>query len=195
MKYSIDLKIPSSQEWLDAVMTDFDAFLQDHADCERKASAMATSLIAKYPDREKIIPDMIATAIEELEHFQQVFELMQKRGVALNREMQEDPYIKQLMPLTHGGTHESRFLSRMLLGSIVECRGCERFRMVSEAQEDEDLKKFYKTLWTSEAKHGNIFVELALEYFEEKTVYDRLHEMMAFEGEVIKNLPVRAALH
>jgi hypothetical protein len=76
-----------------------------------------------------------------------------------------------------------------------ECRGCERFRMVSEAQEDEDLKKFYKTLWTSEAKHGNIFVELALEYFEEKTVYDRLHEMMAFEGEVIKNLPVRAALH
>lgn len=195
MKYSIDLKIPSSQEWLDAVMADFDAFLQDHADCERKASAMATSLIAKYPDREKIIPDMIATAIEELEHFQQVFELMQKRGVALNREMQEDPYIKQLMPLTHGGTHESRFLSRMLLGSIVECRGCERFRMVSEAQEDEDLKKFYKTLWTSEAKHGNIFVELALEYFEEKTVYDRLHEMMAFEGEVIKNLPVRAALH
>ncbi|WP_209328842.1 tRNA-(ms[2]io[6]A)-hydroxylase [Lunatimonas salinarum] len=195
MKYSIDLKVDSSQSWLAAVMADFDAFLQDHADCERKASAMATSLIAKYPDREKIIPDMIETAIEELEHFQQVFELMQRRGVPLNADMKEDPYIKQLMPLTHGGTPESRFLSRLLLGSIVECRGCERFKLVSEAQADEELKRFYKMLWTSEAKHGNIFVELALGYFDEKTVYGRLHEMMEFEGEVIKNLPIRAALH
>jgi len=195
MKYSIDLKVPSSQAWLDAVMADFDLFLQDHADCERKASAMATSLIAKYPDRTKIIPDMIETAIEELEHFQQVFDLMQKRGVPLNRDMKEDPYIKQLTPLTHGGTADFRFLSRMLLGSIVECRGCERFKMVAEAQEEEELRKFYKTLWASEAKHGNIFVELALEYFDEKTVYTRLHEMMEFEGEVVKNLTIRAALH
>lgn len=195
MKYSIELKVPSSDAWLAAVMADFGSFLQDHADCERKASAMATSLIAKYPDRVKIIPDMIETAIEELEHFQQVFEIMQQKGVPLNKEMKEDPYIKQLTPLTHGGTAESRFLSRMLLGSIVECRGCERFRLVSEALSDEELKKFYKMLWTSEAKHGNIFVELALQYFDEKTVYDRLHEMMAFEGEVIKLLPIAPALH
>ncbi|SEI92839.1 tRNA-(ms[2]io[6]A)-hydroxylase [Cyclobacterium xiamenense] len=195
MKYSIELKVASSQAWLDAVMTDFDAFLQDHADCERKAAAMATSLIAKYPDRVKIIPDMIETAIEELEHFHQVFALMQRKGIPLNKEMKEDPYIKRLTPLTHGGTQESRFLSRMLLGSIVECRGCERFRMVSEVQSDEELKRFYKTLWTSEAKHGNIFVALALEYFDEKTVYDRLHEMMEFEGKVVQSLPIAPALH
>ena len=195
MKYAIDLKVPSSKEWLNLVMENFNAFRQDHADCERKASAMATSLIAKYPDREEIIPDMIETAIEELEHFQQVFELMQARGVPLNKEMKEDLYIKQLMPLTHGGTHESRFLSRLLMGSIVECRGCERFKMVSEAHEDPALQKFYKTLWTSEAKHGNIFVELALKYFDEKTVYQRLHEMMVYEGEVIRTLPLKPALH
>jgi tRNA-(ms[2]io[6]A)-hydroxylase len=195
MKYAIDLKVPSSKEWLHVVMEDFNSFLQDHADCERKASAMATSLIAKYPDREKIIPDMIETAIEELEHFQQVFELMQTRGVPLNKEMKEDLYIKQLMPLTHGGTNESRFLSRLLMGSIVECRGCERFKMVSEAHEDPTLKKFYKILWTSEAKHGNIFVELALQYFDKDTVYKRLHEMMDYEGEVIKKLPLKPALH
>jgi tRNA-(ms[2]io[6]A)-hydroxylase len=195
MKYAIDLKVPSSQAWLETVMADFDSFLQDHADCERKASAMATSLIAKYPDRQRIIPPMIETAIEELEHFQQVFALMQRRGVTLQTEMKEDPYIKQLMPLTHGGTPESRFMSRLLLGSVVECRGCERFKMVSEAQQDDDLKRFYKALWTSEAKHGNVFVELALVYFDKQTVYTRLHEMMEFEGEVIENLPIRAALH
>ncbi|HLU89137.1 MAG TPA: tRNA-(ms[2]io[6]A)-hydroxylase [Cyclobacteriaceae bacterium] len=195
MKYSIDVKVNSSPEWLQAVLGDFDSFLQDHADCERKASAMATSMIAKYPEKEAIIPDMIATAIEELEHFQQVFQLMQSRGVGLNQDMKEDPYIKQLMPLTHGGTQESRFLSRLLMGSVVECRGFERFKMIAEALEDEGLRKFYKTLWISEAKHGNIFVELALKYFPEDTVYTRLHEMMDFEGEVVRNLPIRAALH
>ncbi len=113
MRYSIDLKVASSTEWLEAVLNDFDAFLQDHADCERKASAMATSMIAKYPDRTIIIPEMVETAIEELEHFQQVFDVMQERGVPLNKSMPEDPYIKHLTPVTHGGTEETRFLSRL----------------------------------------------------------------------------------
>jgi len=195
MKYSIDVKVSSSPEWLEAVLLDFDSFLKDHADCERKASAMATSLIAKYPEKEAIIPAMIETAIEELEHFQQVFSLMQSRNVGLNPEMKEDPYIKQLVPLTHGGSNESRFLSRLLMGSVVECRGCERFKLIAEALEEESLRKFYKTLWISEAKHGNIFVELALQYFEENTVYKRLNEIMEFEGEVVRNLPIRPALH
>lgn len=195
MKYAIDVTVASTDEWLQCVLGDFDSFLKDHADCERKASAMATSMIAKYPDREAIILPMIETAIEELEHFQQVFELMLSRGVALNLDMKEDPYIKQLTPLTHGGTAESRFLSRLLMGSIVECRGCERFRMIAEAMEDEGLKRFYKILWTSEAKHGNIFVELALRYFDKDAVYKRLHEMMDFEGQVVANLPIRPALH
>lgn len=195
MKYSIDLKVPSSQEWIDAVMGDFDSFLQDHADCERKASAMATSLIAKYPDRVKIIPDMVETAIEELEHFEQVFNIMQERNVPLNKKMLEDPYLKLLLPLTQGGSEESRFLSRLLLGSVVECRGCERFKIVADTLPEGELKKFYKELWASEAKHGNIFVKLALDYFDEDTVYKRLNEMMDFEGEVIQKLEIKPALH
>jgi len=195
MQYYIEVTTPSSEEWLRAVLSDFDEFLKDHADCERKASGMATSLVAKYPDRERIIPAMIETAIEELEHFQQVFDIMQKRGVPLNKKMTEDPYIKALTPLTHGGTEESRFLSRLLLGSVVECRGFERFKMIAEALDDPELARFYKTLWTSEAKHGNVFVELALKYFDRKTVYARLEEITAFEGEVVRKLEIRPALH
>jgi len=195
MKYSIELACDSSQEWLDMVMADFDSFLQDHADCERKASAMAMSMVARYPDKPAIIPGLIETAIEELEHFRDVFAIMQVRGVQLSQAMAKDPYIQQLMPLTHGGTPESRFLSHLLLGSVVECRGCERFRMVSETLEDESLKRFYKILWASEAKHGNIYVEMALNYFDEKTVYSRLDELMEKEAEVIKGLELRAALH
>ena len=75
MKFSLDLTVVTSPGWVDAVMADVPAFLQDHADCERKASAMAMSLVAKYPNRLEIIPELIATGVEELEHFQQVYEL------------------------------------------------------------------------------------------------------------------------
>ena len=69
MKLNLDIAVPSKTEWLEAVMNDFDSFLQDHADCERKASSMAMSFVAKYPDRVEIIPELIETAVEELEHF------------------------------------------------------------------------------------------------------------------------------
>lgn len=195
MKYSIELACASSQEWIDTVMADFDSFLIDHADCERKASAMAMSMVARYPDRSEIISDLIEIGIEELEHFRDVFAIMQERGVNLPTSMNKDPYIQELMPLTHGGTPETRFMNNLLLGSVVECRGCERFRMVSEALEDEQLKRFYKVLWTSEAKHGNVYVEMALNYFDKTVVYKRLDEIMQFEAGVIQNLELRAALH
>jgi len=194
MKLNIDILVKSKPEWVEAVMSDFDTFLQDHADCERKASAAAMSLVAKYPNRTEIIPELIETAIEELEHFQEVFQLMQRRNVPLLHSIREDPYIKGLIKRMHSGIEE-RFLDRLLIGSAFETRGAERFRLIEEALEDPDLKRFYKMLWTSEAKHGHIYVKMALHYFPEQKVYDRLNWWMEKEGEVVNNLEIRPALH
>ena len=194
MKLNLDIGVPSKKEWLEAVMSDFDAFLQDHADCERKASAMAMSFVAKYPDRTEIIPELIETAIEELEHFQQVYQLMESRGISLSHSIGEDLYVKALIKRCHSGRKE-RFLDRLLIASVLETRGAERFRLVSEAQTDENLRRFYKTLWTSEAKHGHIFVKMALHYFDKDQVYDRLGWWVAQEAEVIDGLEIRPALH
>jgi len=173
MKLNLDLKVPSKPAWLSAVMADFDSFLQDHADCERKASAMAMSFIAKYPDRLEIIP---------------------ARGVALKSSMGEDVYVSRLIKQCHSG-REERFMDRLLIASALETRGAERFRLIAEALEDGDLKKFYKMLWTSEAKHGHLFVKMALHYFPEDKVYDRLDWWMEREAEVLDALEIRAALH
>ncbi len=194
MKLNLDITVPSRPEWVQAVMADFPAFLQDHADCERKASSMAMSFVAKFPDRTEIIPELIAIGIEELEHFQQVYNLMASRGIPLPPSMGEDPYVSQLIKRCHSGRLE-RFLDRLLLASVVETRGAERFRLVSEAQAEPELHRFYKILWASEAKHGHVFVKFALNYFDEKTVYDRLAWWMEQEGEVIDGLEIRAALH
>lgn len=195
MQYKIELATPSSQAWLNTVLSDFNTFLQDHADCERKASAMAMSFVAKYPERQEIIPELIATGIEELEHFQQVFTFMEQRGVSLAKEMAPDPYIKELMKLSHGGTPDTRFRDRLLLASIIESRGCERFKLVSEAQEDTDIRRFYKLLWASEAKHSHIFVHMALRYFQKNEVDLRIEELIRAEAEILEALPLRAALH
>lgn len=194
MKLSIDLSYKTPKEWADQAIADFDSFLQDHADCERKASAMATSFIAKCPDKVEIIPELIETALEEMEHFRDVYKLMEDRGVQLKAKMPKDEYIHQLIAACRSDV-EGRLMDRMLLASIIECRGAERFRLIEEAIEDPKIKRFYKTLWTSEAKHGNLFVKLALNYWDEDAVYKRLNELNDLEGEIISKLPWRPALH
>lgn len=194
MKLNLDLACDSSPEWLEAVMNDFPAFLMDHADCERKASAMAMSFVAKYPDRKEILPELIATAIEELEHFQQVYELMQRHGIPLTHSIGADPYVTALIKRCHSG-REERFLDRLLVASVVETRGAERFRLVSEAQQEPDMHRFYKILWASEAKHGHLFVKMALNYFPKEQVYKRLEWWVDQEAEVLNGLEIRAALH
>ena len=195
MKYSLELAAATHPDWVRTVLSHFPAFLQDHADCERKASAMAMSFVAKYPDRIEIIPALIETAIEELGHFQQVYAHMVKRGVSLAKEMSEDPYIKTLLELCRTDP-VNRFLDRLLLASIIECRGAERFRLVWAALEhDAELKDFYHQLWVSEAKHGNIFVKMALHYFAKDGAYSRLQELNQAEGKIIQALELRAALH
>jgi tRNA-(ms[2]io[6]A)-hydroxylase len=198
MKLSLDLSVSSSPAWVAAVVSDFASFMQDHADCERKASAMAMSFVAKYPDRVEIIPELIETGVEELEHFRQVYAHMARRGIQLAREIKEDPYIKALLNLCYSDP-QRRFLDRLLLASIIECRGAERFRLVAEALgqqgEEPELQGFYHDLWVSEAKHGNIFVKMALNYFPEKQVYERLERLNEEEGKVLAQLPLRAALH
>lgn len=194
MKLSIELETESSPEWVAAVMNDFESFLIDHAHCERKASSMAMSFVAKYPDRLEIIPELIDTAVEELEHFRSVYEIMRERNIALPHEIPGDPYVKQLIDHCRSG-REERFLDRLLVASVVECRGAERFRLVYEALPEGDLKKFYHNLWASEAKHGNIFVKMALNYFEESEVYSRLKEINHIESKILADLPVKPALH
>lgn len=194
MKLSIELESASSPEWVAAVMKDFDSFLIDHAHCERKASSMAMSFVAKYPDRLAIIPDLIDTAVEELEHFRSVYEIMQERGIVLPHEIPGDPYVKQLINACRSG-REERFMDRLLVASVVECRGAERFRLVYEALPEGELKKFYHNLWASEAKHGNIFVKMALNYFDEKAVYSRLKEINHAESKILHGLPLKPALH
>lgn len=189
-----NLHIATDPAWTRIILENFDEFLADHADCERKASAMALNLVAKCPDRTELIRPLIDLALEELSHFRQVYELLAKRGCSLNQQMHADPYINRLIAHCRSDV-EHRLLDKMLVMAIVEARGAERFQMISEACTDLELKTFYKNLFAAEVKHGFLFVRLCLKYFDEKAVYNRLNDLLALEAKVIQSIEWRPSLH
>lgn len=194
MNIDLTLKYDTPIGWAEQAYEKLDEFLQDHADAERKVSNMCMSLIAKYPNRTAIIDQLTQTAIEELLHFKQVYQLMETRGIELEGEFKKDPYIKGLSSVIRGDS-EDRFLDRLIIASIAELRGVERFKLMGEVAKDEDVKKFYTNLYKQEKDHVDGFIEMALEYFPENEVKERVEIILQKEAEVTESLPWRPALH
>lgn len=189
----LPLRSSSPRGWLEAVHASFDQFLQDHAACERKASALAMSLVARYPDREPLLEPMICLAKEELQHFHEVFRLMQKRGVPLASD-EKDPYVSALLRLVRHG-REEHFLDKLLVSSLIEARSCERFGLLADSLSDPELQEFYSRLAREEAGHHMIFIRIARLYFDEPTLEDRFDSLLDAEAEIMLAAPHRAAVH
>jgi tRNA 2-(methylsulfanyl)-N6-isopentenyladenosine37 hydroxylase len=189
----IQLCLATPTAWVELVISHFDDFLLDHAAAEKKASGMALSMLSHYPDRPELVKAMADLAIEELSHFRDVIRIIQKRGLRLGAD-QKDPYMHAVRGLMRGES-EAYLLDRLLIGGVVEARGCERFALVGDALDDPALQRFYRGLANSEARHADLFVELAQCYFEPATVQHRLDELLSAEARIVSELPLRAALH
>jgi len=189
----VTLTCSSPSEWLDCVIAGFDEFLIDHAANERKASAMAMSLVAHYPDRQELVTRMVDLALEELNHFRQVIRLMQDRGLVMTPD-EKDPYVNQMRSHVRKGS-EDYFMDRLLSAALIEARGEERFRLVADRLEDEKLKSFYVSLANSEQGHHELFLDLANRYFDPEQVSSRLADWVAVEATIVAGLPIRSRLH
>ena len=189
----VALRIATHPTWTTCVVENFDAFLVDHGACERKAAATGMSFVVRYPDRTELLEPMIAFAREELEHFQQVVRIIVSRGLMLAPD-EADPYVGALGKHMRTGRDE-RLLDRLLMAAVVEARGCERFGLVAAALDDRALADFYAEITRSEARHHGLFVRLARLYCDERTVQDRLDELLDVEASIVDTLPIRAALH
>lgn len=189
----LPLKRPSPDSWLKAVLEDFDSFLLDHAANERKASAMAMSLVAHYPDKRKLVEAMIDLALEELNHFRQVVRLMNRRDLVPGPDI-KDEYVNQLRGRIRRSP-EDYLLDRLLCASVIEARGAERFALVAGALDETDLKTFYGNLARSETDHYRLFINLARLYYPESRVRQRFDDWLAIEDGILDSLAIRPRLH
>lgn len=190
----LQLRCDTPPAWVEAVLSDLDSFLQDHAANERKAVASALRLAVHHHESAVLVDAMVELAREEMEHFQLVYAILRERGVGLGQDA-PDPYMTRLNGAMRKEVQSDFLLDRLVVFSIVEARGCERFGLLAEALEPGRLKAFYRELTRAEARHRGLFVHLARQLFEPETVTRRIDALVDVEAAIAASLPHRAALH
>ena len=118
--------------------------LLDHSHCERKAAGVALNLMFRYPAREKLVRMLTAIAREELEHFEQVNQRLEERGIALGP-LAAPPYGAGLSGQIRKQEPE-RLLDCLLVSGLIEARSHERLGLLGEYCPDAELAKFYRSL-------------------------------------------------
>lgn len=191
----LGLKLPTDPRWVNIVETNIAEILTDHAYCEQKACTNAINLIVKFPECTELVDAMLDLAKEELEHFQQVHEKIKARGYELGRE-RRDEYVFELNNFVRKGfTRNYVLVDKLLFSALVEARSCERFKVLSENINDEDLRKFYHELMISEAGHYTTFLKFARQYAGEIDVEKRWQEFLEYEAAIIKKYGNKETIH
>jgi tRNA 2-(methylsulfanyl)-N6-isopentenyladenosine37 hydroxylase len=194
---ALRLTLPTDPRWVNIVEKNIEEILTDHAWCEQKAATNAITIITQNSELPDLVADLIALAKEEMEHFEQVHQMILKRGLTLGRERKDD-YVNDLMQYmkrSSDGSRISGFVERMLFSAMIEARSCERFKVLSENIQDEELSKFYRALMESEAGHYTTFITYARKYGEGIDVEKRWREWLAFENEIISSYGKKETIH
>ncbi len=187
------IKQPTSQAWLEQAIANLDIILLDHSHCERKAAGVALNLMFRYPSNAKMIKILTVLAREELEHFEQVNQWLERRNIPLGP-LNSPPYGAALNSQVRRNEPE-RMLDLLLVYGLIEARSHERLGLLADYCPEPELAKFYRSLMASEARHYGVYWILSTTYFEQKIVEKRLEELAIFESEILSNLHPEPRIH
>lgn len=192
----LGLKLETDHRWIKLVESNISEILTDHAWCEQKAASNAISIVVGWPEHTDLVDTMLSISKEELTHFEMVHEKIKERGFKLGMERKDD-YVNDLYKFMRKGyKRDIVLIDRLLFAAMVEARSCERFRILSEQINDEDLRNFYRELMVSEANHYTTFLGFARKYgsaFED--VNKRWQQWLDYEAEVIRNYSKKETMH
>ncbi len=146
--------------WLDEALNNLPLLMQDHANCEKKAAGTAMNLMFRYSFFTDLQVKLAQLVREEMLHYEQVLEFMQKRGQAWQG-LSAGRYAGGLRKEIR--TYEPEALIDVLvIGAFVEARSCERFYALAPLVDDE-LGRYYRYLLKSESRHYEDYLALALD--------------------------------
>ena len=191
----LGLKLPTDPRWANIAEKNMEEILTDHAFCEQKAASTAISFIVTYPELPDLVKAMSALAIEEMSHFEMVHKIILERGLSLGFE-RKDEYVHRLLGFfPKGGSRDTRLINRLLITGLIEARSCERFKVLSENIDDEELSKFYAGLMVSEANHYTMFLKFARSYGDRKIVDEKWQSLLEFEADVMRDFGNKELIH
>jgi tRNA-(ms[2]io[6]A)-hydroxylase len=175
------LQQPTSQQWLEQALTHLDTILLDHSHCERKAAGVAVNLMFRYPAHVKLVRSLTAIAQEELEHFEQVNQILEQRGIPL-APLASPPYGAGLNKQIRA-KEPDRLLDSLLVCGLIEARSHERLGLLGTHCPEPALAKFYRGLMASEARHYGVYWVLATTFFDRSVVDQRLETLATVESQ------------
>lgn len=181
--------------WAPAVAAEPGRLLSDHAHLELKAAASAMTLLRRNVDRPGLDLALCGLVREETEHMHRVVRALHERGEPLLPD-RPSPYAEGL----HRVAADSRrgretYLDALLVSALIEMRSHERFERLLECVAVADLHPLYRALGSAEERHGELFVELALQACDGALVAGRFAELAALEGEVAATAPFDYRIH
>lgn len=184
---------PTSAAWVEQAITHLDTILLDHSHCERKAAGVALNLMFRYPSNAKLVRMLTAIAREELDHFEQVNQWLERRGIPLGP-LAAPPYGAGLNAQIHR-QEPDRLLDTLLVCGLIEARSHERLGLLARHCPEAELAQFYQGLMVSEARHYGVYWILAHTYFEPDRVNQRLAELARVESQLLASLHPEPRIH
>ncbi len=176
------------QAWIDEAVKNLPIVMQDHANCEKKAAGTAMNLMFRYSFFTDLQVKLAQLVREEMLHYEQVLELMEKRGQTW-QPLSAGRYASGLRKEIR--TYEPEALIDVLIiGAFVEARSCERFHALAPFV-DEELGKYYRYLLKSESRHFEDYLALAEDVAKNnslKNPEETIASRVAHLREVEKNL-------
>jgi tRNA 2-(methylsulfanyl)-N6-isopentenyladenosine37 hydroxylase len=180
------LAAPSSAAWLEAALERPELVLIDHAHCERKAAGVALQLMFRYPSDTELGALLSPLAREELEHFEQVLQLLEGRGIPL-RPLPAPGYGAALTAAVRRGEPQ-RMLDAFLVAGLIEARSHERMALLAAHSPDAQLQDLYGDLLASEARHFGLYWLLAEGRYGREATVARLEELAAVEVQALSGV-------
>jgi tRNA-(ms[2]io[6]A)-hydroxylase len=191
----LGLKLPTDPRWVNIVEKNIQEILTDHAFCEQKAASTAISLIVSFPEYTELVNEMTALAKEEMSHFKMVHDKIIARGWTLGRDRRDDYVVQLINFFPKGGNRTTQLIHRLLYAALIEARSCERFRLLSEELQDNELAEFYKNLMASEANHYTMFLGFARQYGNRKEVDNKWQQLLEYEAKIMSDLGKSETIH
>jgi tRNA 2-(methylsulfanyl)-N6-isopentenyladenosine37 hydroxylase len=188
------------EKWARQALADPVALLIDHAFLEKKAANNATELMTRWPG-DWNSPDLIrqwvntmtGVARDEAAHLATTTRLLAKRGGQLDR-VHKNPYANALRLLVRkGSTGET--IDRLFVSALIEARSCERFSVLAEAAQDEEIAAFYRALFSSELGHYKTFLKLSAKAAPKDVVDARWRFMLEKEVEILQEQEPGPRIH
>lgn len=187
------LQQPTAAAWVEQALANLNTVLLDHSHCERKAAGVAINLMFRYPSSARLVRMLTAIAQEELQHFEQVNQILEQRKIPL-APLAPPPYGASLNKQIRR-TEPDRLLDSLLVSALIEARSHERLGILGTHCPDPNLARFYRGLMASEARHYGVYWSLADEYFERDTLHQRLEELAQVESQLLSTLHPEPRIH